>query len=73
MWKHKVIVMDIAYVSQKHFLWIVSVGRIPPTGWQNAPALNPKMRWGLSGLPVYWKVDEHERTHEFRVVQAAGA
>jgi hypothetical protein len=23
MWKHKVIVMDIAYVSQKHFLWTV--------------------------------------------------
>jgi hypothetical protein len=23
MWKHKVIVMDIAFVSRKHFLWIV--------------------------------------------------
>jgi hypothetical protein len=23
MWKHKVIVMDIACVSQKHFLWVV--------------------------------------------------
>jgi hypothetical protein len=23
MWKHKVIVIDIAYVSQKHFLWTV--------------------------------------------------
>jgi hypothetical protein len=23
MWKHKVIVMDIACVSRKHFLWIV--------------------------------------------------
>jgi hypothetical protein len=23
---------------------------------------NPKMRRGLSGLPVCWKVDEHERT-----------
>ena len=24
-----------------------------PAGWQNAPALNPKMRRGLSVLPVY--------------------
>jgi hypothetical protein len=23
MWKHKVIVMDIAYVSQNYFLWTV--------------------------------------------------
>jgi hypothetical protein len=34
---------------------------------------NPKMRRGLSGLPVYQKVEEHTRTREFRVVQAAGA
>jgi hypothetical protein len=34
---------------------------------------NPKMRRGLSGLPVCWKVDEHTRTRGFRVVQAAGA
>jgi hypothetical protein len=33
----------------------------------------PKMRRGLSGLPVYRKVDEHTRTRGFRVVQAAGA
>jgi hypothetical protein len=25
---------------------------------------NPKMRRGLSGLPVCWKVDEHERIQE---------
>jgi hypothetical protein len=24
-----------------------------PAGWRNAPALNPKMRRGLSVLPVY--------------------
>jgi hypothetical protein len=34
---------------------------------------NPKMRRGLSGLLVYQKVEEHTRTQEFRVVQAAGA
>jgi hypothetical protein len=34
---------------------------------------NPKMRRGLSGLPVCRKVDEHTRTRGFRVVQAAGA
>jgi hypothetical protein len=34
---------------------------------------NPKMRRGLSGLPVCWKVEEHERTRGFRVVQATGA
>jgi hypothetical protein len=34
---------------------------------------NPKMRRGLSGLPVCWKVEEHTRTRGFRVVQAAGA
>jgi hypothetical protein len=44
-----------------------------PAGWRNAPALNPKMRRGLSVLPVYWKVEEHTRTREFRVVRAAGA
>jgi hypothetical protein len=41
--------------------WL-SVGRIPPAGWRNAPALNPKMRRGLSGFPVCWKVEEHEDT-----------
>jgi hypothetical protein len=45
----------------------------PPAGWQNAPAINPKMRRGLSGLSVCCKVGEHTRTRGFRVVQAAGA
>jgi hypothetical protein len=36
-----------------------------PAGWQNALALNPKMRRGLIILPVYWKVEEHTRTREF--------
>jgi hypothetical protein len=43
-----------------------------PAGWRNAPALDPKMRRGLSVLPVYWKVEEHTRTREFRVVRARG-
>jgi hypothetical protein len=34
-------------------------GNSPP-GWQNALTLNPKMRRGLSVLPVYWEIDEHE-------------
>jgi hypothetical protein len=34
----------------------------PPAGWRNTSALNPKMRRGLSGLPVCRKVDEHTRT-----------
>jgi hypothetical protein len=51
---------------------ILSMGRIPPAGWQNAPALNPNMRRGLSGLLVCWKVEEHMRTQGFRVIQAAG-
>jgi hypothetical protein len=44
-----------------------------PAVWRNAPALDPKMRRGLSVLPVYRKVEEHTRTRGFRVVQAAGA
>jgi hypothetical protein len=40
-----------------------------PAGWRNAPVLNHKMRRGLSVLPVYWKVKEHTRTREFKVVQ----
>jgi hypothetical protein len=28
--------------------------RKSPAGWRNAPALNPKMRRGLSGLPNTW-------------------
>jgi hypothetical protein len=42
-------------------------------GWRNAPALNPKMRRGLSVLPATWIRDEHKNTQGFRVVQAAGA
>jgi hypothetical protein len=44
-----------------------------PAGWRNAPALNPKMRRGLSVLPARWIRDEHKNTQGFRVVQAAGA
>jgi hypothetical protein len=42
-------------------------------GWRNAPALNPKMRRGLSVLPARWIQDEYKNTQGFRVVQAAGA
>jgi hypothetical protein len=35
--------------------------RKSPAGWQNAPALNPKMRRGLSILLVSWKMG---RTHK---------
>jgi hypothetical protein len=44
-----------------------------PAGWRNAPALNPKMRRGLSVLPARWIRDEHKNTQGFRVVQATGA
>jgi hypothetical protein len=44
-----------------------------PVGWRNVPALNPKMRKGLSVLPARWIQDEHKNTQGFRVVQAAGA
>jgi hypothetical protein len=44
-----------------------------PVGWRNAPALNPKMRRGLSVLPARWIRDEHKNTQGFRVVRAAGA
>jgi hypothetical protein len=44
-----------------------------PAGWRNAPALNPKMRKGLSVLPVCYMDDEHKNTQGFRVVQAARA
>jgi hypothetical protein len=43
------------------------------TGWWNAPALNPKMRRGLSILPTRWIRDEHKNTQGFRVVQATRA
>jgi hypothetical protein len=44
-----------------------------PAGWWNVPALNPKMRRGLSVLPARWIRDEHKKTQGFKVVQAAGA
>jgi hypothetical protein len=44
-----------------------------PAGWRNAPALNPKMRRGLSVLPVRWKREERKNTQGFRVVRAARA
>jgi hypothetical protein len=44
-----------------------------PAGWRNAPALNPKMRRGLSVLPVRWSREEHKNTQGFRVVRAAGS
>jgi hypothetical protein len=44
-----------------------------PAGWRNAPALDPKMRRGLSVLPARWIRDEHNNTQGFRVVWAAGA
>jgi hypothetical protein len=47
-------------------------GNSPP-GWRNAPALNPKMRRGLSVLPARWNREEHKNTQGFRVVRAAGA
>jgi hypothetical protein len=43
--------------------------RKSPAGWRNAPALNPKMRRGLSVLPVRWKREEHKNTQGFRVVR----
>jgi hypothetical protein len=44
-----------------------------PAGWRNAPTLNPKMRRGLSVLPVRWNREEHKNTQGFRVVRAAEA
>jgi hypothetical protein len=38
--------------------------RKSPAGWRNAPALNPKMRRGLSVLPVTRLGDEHTRTRK---------
>jgi hypothetical protein len=38
--------------------------RKSPARWRNAPALNPKMRRGLSVLPISWKMgrtQEHTR------------
>jgi hypothetical protein len=46
---------------------------ISPAGRRNAPALNPKMRRGLSILPARWIREEHKNTQGFRVVRAAGA
>jgi hypothetical protein len=54
-------------------LTMIMSERKSPTGWRNAPALNPKMRRGLSVLPVRWKREEHKNTQGFRVVRAAGA
>jgi hypothetical protein len=44
-----------------------------PVGWRNGPALNPKMRRGLSVLPARWNREEHKNTQGFRVVRATGA
>jgi hypothetical protein len=38
--------------------------RKSPAGWRNAPTLNPKMRRGLSVLPVTRLGDEHTRTRK---------
>jgi hypothetical protein len=54
------------------FNWYLSE-RNSPAGWRNAPTLDPKMRRGLSVLPVRWKREEHKNTQGFIVVQAAGA
>jgi hypothetical protein len=35
-----------------------------PAGWRSAPALNPKMRRGLSVLLVSWKSGKNTRTHK---------
>jgi hypothetical protein len=35
-----------------------------PAGWRSAPALNPKMRRGLSVLLVSWKNKKNTRTHK---------
>jgi hypothetical protein len=35
-----------------------------PVGWQSAPALNPKMRRGLSVLLVIWKSGKNTRTQK---------
>jgi hypothetical protein len=48
--------------------WEKSTGRVA-----ECTHPNPKMRRGLSILPVCWEVDEHTRTRGFRVVQAAEA
>jgi hypothetical protein len=32
--------------------------------WRSAPALNPKMRWGLGVLLVSWKLSGNTRTHK---------
>jgi hypothetical protein len=44
-----------------------------PAGWRNTPALNPKMRRGLSVLPARWNREEHKNTQGFRVVRATVA
>jgi hypothetical protein len=38
--------------------------RKSPAGWRSAPALNPKMRRGLSILLVSWKNGKNTRTHK---------
>jgi hypothetical protein len=38
--------------------------RKSPAGWRSAPALNPKMRRGLSVLLVSWKMGRSTRTHK---------
>jgi hypothetical protein len=40
-------------------------------GWRSAPALNPKMRRGLSVLPVLLSEHQAHEHGEFRVVRAA--
>jgi hypothetical protein len=38
--------------------------RKSPAEWRSAPALNPKMRSGLSILLVSWKMGRNTRTHK---------
>jgi hypothetical protein len=46
--------------------------RKSPAGWRKAHTLNPKMRRGLSVLPIRWKREGHKNTQGFRVVRATG-
>jgi hypothetical protein len=63
----------INYLPRNYSWWNILSERKSPAGWWNAPALNPKMRRGLSVSPVGWKREEYKNTQGFRVVRAAGA
>jgi hypothetical protein len=62
-------IIHFEHDHKSNLLWEAFKSRLvseskSPAGWRSAPALNPKMRRGLSILLVSWKSGKNTRTHK---------